>query len=587
MIKALFLFFVIAGFAFLAAWAADHPGGLIIHWQNWEIETSLALGVVALAVLLIFVLIVTRIVGGVRAAPGSVSQLFQRRLQTKDLEAISKGLIAAAAGDASLARKYALSARGREGNLALARLLGAQAAQLSGDEAEAERCFQAMLEAPETKILGLRGLLAHATRRGDAHGALEYAKQAFSVQPKTLWAFQALFDLQTEDGRWRDALATLESGAKSGLIPMEAASKSQAVLLTARAGQKLAEGDAQEAERLSVKAFRLLPSFTPAALLAARLYKDNDNAWKAAGILEEAWRASPHPALVEAYSALEEHETAHARAKRLSGLADMKPDDSESRLLLARQAINTRDWEGARRALAPLVEQAPTARVCALMGEIEQEEHGDVGAAREWLARAVSAPPEPDWARERFDFKAADWARLAKDLAAPGAPWPPRMDPALFARSGAAPGPFADIVRNQEGEGAARPAAPYDPGRLPAVLDDIAVEPATGNTARRRTDPPRDLRSKPGRSPGGEQTPLRSAPSDRRAAPQTRPYLPAKRPPRKSIKLGFNARAASADQEAPQDSKKTRPRTGPIYHGMAADVPPPPDDPGPDFDGEA
>jgi HemY protein len=44
-----------------------------------------------------------------------------------------------------------------------------------------------------------------------------------------------------------------------------------------------------------------------------------------------------------------------------------------------------------------LADAKPTARVCLLMAEIEETEHGMTGLAREWLARAAHAPRDPVW----------------------------------------------------------------------------------------------------------------------------------------------------------------------------------------------
>jgi HemY protein len=44
-----------------------------------------------------------------------------------------------------------------------------------------------------------------------------------------------------------------------------------------------------------------------------------------------------------------------------------------------------------------LVARTPTRRVCVMMAQIEDSEHGDRGRVREWLARAVHAPRDPAW----------------------------------------------------------------------------------------------------------------------------------------------------------------------------------------------
>jgi HemY protein len=49
--------------------------------------------------------------------------------------------------------------------------------------------------------------------------------------------------------------------------------------------------------------------------------------------------------------------------------------------------------------MLPMIEgdERPTARMCLLMAEIEEAEHGETGYAREWLARASRAPRDACW----------------------------------------------------------------------------------------------------------------------------------------------------------------------------------------------
>jgi HemY protein len=64
---------------------------------------------------------------------------------------------------------------------------------------------------------------------------------------------------------------------------------------------------------------------------------------------------------------------------------------------LARAAIEAHAWQEARDELRPYAALAPRARICTLMAEIEEGEHGDRGRVREWLARAIRAPRDPVW----------------------------------------------------------------------------------------------------------------------------------------------------------------------------------------------
>ena len=103
-----------------------------------------------------------------------------RRMQRveRGYDAISKGLVALAAGDFSRARAQARKANGLTPESPLALLLGAQVAQAEGDKVSAQRFYTAMLERDDTTFLALRGLAADAVRSGDADRALDLLAQA-------------------------------------------------------------------------------------------------------------------------------------------------------------------------------------------------------------------------------------------------------------------------------------------------------------------------------------------------------------------------------------------------------------------------
>ncbi len=68
-------------------------------------------------------------------------------------------------------------------------------------------------------------------------------------------------------------------------------------------------------------------------------------------------------------------------------------------MALASAAITACDYKSAREAMLPMIEgdERPTARMCLLMAELEEAEHGETGYAREWLARASRAPRDACW----------------------------------------------------------------------------------------------------------------------------------------------------------------------------------------------
>ena len=116
-------------------------------------------------------------------------------------------------------------------------------------------------------------------------------------------------------------------------------------------------------------------------------------------MIEKAYARAPHPDLADAYLDIRAGDSSADRYARAKTLARLAPENMESRLMLARAALATRDFDAARKAIAPLIaaDARPSARVCVLMAEIEEAQFGESGAVREWLARGSRAPRDPAW----------------------------------------------------------------------------------------------------------------------------------------------------------------------------------------------
>src|SRR5262249_56926444 len=148
-----------------------------------------------------------------------------------------------------------------------------------------------------------------------------------------------------------------------------------------------------------VEGAELGAAFVPAAALAGRMLAEGGELRKASRILQKAWEAHPHPDLAHVFSDLRFGDAARDRLKRIETLAKQVPGHIEGALALARAAIDAREFAKARDALASFL-AAPTKRVAVLMAELERAEHNDEGRAREWIARALHAAPDPAWTTE-------------------------------------------------------------------------------------------------------------------------------------------------------------------------------------------
>jgi HemY protein len=412
---------ILIGAALIAAgiaWIADQQGALLFTIGSYEARTTASVAIFLAVVFTALVAILTRVIVLVLTSPGAIGRWTSARRTRRGHEAITQGLVAAAAGDSAEARRLAQRAEKLVGAPPLSLLLTAQAAQLEGDELAQGSAYKAMLAHPETEFLGLRGLFMQAMRHEDGDEAIRYAARALSLKPKAAWAANALFDLHSARGDWPEAKTVLENAARRRLLDVGLLRRRRGVLLAAEALDAEARGDGERALAAALEALDFSPALAPAAALAAKRLAQTGRAWRAQDIIEGAWAQGPHPDLAAVYAAIMPAESVEERAARLVGLAHLNRDHFESRVLEAEQAVNLAQWPEARRILAPLSRGPASARVCALMAEIEQGEKQDAGAAHAWLSRAVRAPRDADWRCGNCGWTATHWRAVCGDCGA-------------------------------------------------------------------------------------------------------------------------------------------------------------------------
>lgn len=395
MIKLLWRFFLLVLLAAGFAWIADHPGTVAIRWQGRLIDTSVFVAVVLAVLAVVAIWFLWSLFRRLWSSPQAVGRYWAFRKNRKGYDSLSRGIIAAGAGDATAAAKHAAIAGNALSDEPLVNVLAAQAAQLKGDRAAVKRIFEAMTKSPDTEALGLRGLFSEARQSGDVAAARRHAERALSLNPRLAWASSAVLQLQSAAKDWNAAALTLGQQIKSGLVPAADGNRKQAAMLAAQA-LAVEESGRMEALDLALKAHKLDPALVPAALVAARVLITQASTRKASKIVKETWVVSPHPDLAELQAHLIPGDGPDARYDRVRDLLKEHKGGLEGAVALARAAVKAKRWEEARKALNPYLDERPQARICALMADIE-EASGDKGRAREWLSRALTAPRDPIW----------------------------------------------------------------------------------------------------------------------------------------------------------------------------------------------
>jgi HemY protein len=410
MIRALWFFLKVGVLVAVAVWFAAHPGAVSVTWEGYVIETSvgIAAGLAAAGLAILYVLY--RLVRGLVRAPARIADGSRQRRRDSGYRALTRGMVAVAAGDAQTAQRMARRADVLLDEPPLTMLLSAQAAQLNGDDDAARRYFLAMLERPETAFLGLRGLLTQSLRADQRIEALDYARKAHRLQPSTPWLQTTLFDLEARAGNWSAAEEILRKAVSGGSVTPEDGRHHRAVLYLEQAAESERNGRLDDALSYARSAHGLLPGFVPAAERAARLQLAVGNPRRAARILMKTWRFHPHPDLARLFARTVESGDPLARLKAVQKFAALAPAHVESHIAIAAAALDARLWGEARGQLAKALAVQPSRRIHGLLAALERGEKGDELAARDWLAQGASAPADPAWTCRSCGSVAADWA---------------------------------------------------------------------------------------------------------------------------------------------------------------------------------
>jgi HemY protein len=409
-LRAVIVFGVLAALAVVAWQLAESPGEVALVWHGWRIDTSASLAAVALVGVLGIGGALYAVLHGIRILPRRLAQARERRRREAGYHALTQGMVAIAAGDAAEARRFAKRASELLGRPPGALLIGAQAAQLEGRPDQAKKFYTAMIEARQTELLGLRGLLALAEQDGERAQALDLAERARALAPKAPWVLTRLFHLQIAARRWEAAETTLRQAIAARAVGEWAGRRSDAVLLVQLSLMAERSADRALAVERAKKALALDEALLPASLQLAALYLAGDEPRRARRTIEAAWRRQPHPDLARLYALALAEPDPVKRYRALAALEEAAPRHLETHRALARAALDAKLWGEARRHIK--VAESPDAGFCRLTAELEQSEGANAAAARDWLARASEAEPEPAWLCRACGAAAREWSAL-------------------------------------------------------------------------------------------------------------------------------------------------------------------------------
>lgn len=384
-----------------AVWLAQRPGTIVFEWLDYKVTIQAGFFFIILALGLLLTLVLFRIVLAFLSVGGWAVRFRQARLRDKGERALILGLSAVAAGDVRQATKQARRARDcLPEDRGFVLMLEAQAARMNRDWPRARAAYEKLADGPETAFIGVRGLLNLSLESGQPVESLGIARKALALRPAQGWLLKLVYDLETQAQDWGSAEKTLRKCVKAGAITADQARSDRVAMRLAQVDTDLAAGRDDAAWIAAKAAFGMDPLFVPAVVRYVHLAAGRGWRWRTVRAVEKAWKATPHPDLANLWAfiaPLKTVENPAARMKWFTRLVDLRPDDPEGYLALARVAIDEKLWGDARYNIDQVEKIRPSARLYRLAADLDARSGYKAAGGRNWSDLAAEAPPEPVW----------------------------------------------------------------------------------------------------------------------------------------------------------------------------------------------
>lgn len=363
----------------IAWWVALLPGSITATIAGTTLQTTTPVALLLLAILFIVLYSIIRLIAWLISIPSRVRRRGGNRSRIKGELALNRALIALAADDAGGARREADRGRRLLGDTPLTLLIAAQAGRQAGREDEATALYEQLAERPDSRLLGLRGLMRIAVEQEDWERATALAATAEKAHPNAAWLRDERRYMAQATGEWREALRLASPENKAALAVVAAQN----------------EPDPAAALALSKQAFDAEPGLAPAAIAYATALRRMGKQKQAQDVIRQAWSTKPQPDLAAAF--VVDAGDKLAQAREMAVLVRSNPDNPEAFMAIAHAALDAGLTGDARRQL----ELARAAglnqrRFWSLMADVAFKD-GKTEEAQDALRHMNDADPDPSW----------------------------------------------------------------------------------------------------------------------------------------------------------------------------------------------
>lgn len=394
MLNLLLLLLFLTCLGITAAWLAENPGYVTIHWFDYRIDTSFGFLIVLAIVSAIALCYGYILIRKVILTPGHIAERHGLKQHRKGLTELTYSVAALAASDIKSAETHTRKAEALLGRTPLTLLLSAQIARSQGDDARTHLLLDQMLDYKETEYIAARSLSDAASKQQIFPEALQMAERAHAINPKDI---KTILGLHLRLGQWQEALGTIRKSARRHYINRLESKHYRGLVYLAQGLQLLGTEQQEAAVKAAHLCLREMPDYLPALLFAVRAAMSAGDERKALKLISRAWALTPHPLLASYFLSLISKFPREAQVKKAEKLTASNPDSIESGLLMTQVAINNKQWDAAYKTLQQVIVREESVRACHMMAVIEQGMSGNPNAGGKWFGRSQVAQPDPEW----------------------------------------------------------------------------------------------------------------------------------------------------------------------------------------------
>jgi len=402
MIKIFFLLTSLIGLIYIFSWLNTYTGSVLFLLGDYEVTVSPLFFTVIILSIVVLSIILWLVFSYIIRLPKKIHQLKEAKIREKLQNAISSGLIYAAAGNANAAdleiKKIDKLAKNKDENSEIMTLLlKAQNASIKRDNKELNKIFQSMKAIENTKMLSYRGLYTISKNAEDPTKSIELLKEAEAYNANEPWLMDELLKCYLMTQNWKSASDILEKKLNNKLITKKEFNTYNSIVLTAHA-LSVEEVNQNDALNSALEAIKLEKSQIISALICAKILSEQGDKSKAEKIILDTWKIAQHEDLAYLYSYLQIGISPKQRIQRIEALIKKtKVSGIEGAVALSRAFLDDQNLDKAREVIEPHVNEVSSKRIFELLSDIEAKASKGGVKSRDWIRKALNAKIDTGW----------------------------------------------------------------------------------------------------------------------------------------------------------------------------------------------